>query len=196
MGDLRWSKWGFWLLHAALLCAVYAGILANHGPNGACVPPLPVMSVSVRCVFGRMLMYPMSGIFECRCICVGLSAGNRDTVGPCFHSCPATWQRQRSMTQVSIGLIRCRQQQVLCRQSNGIALVLRALTDRLWSQGLLPVKPTVVRYVAALCSLHACAMIGAFLLLVRVQAGYCVYGIGEVLHNALLPPVRPLRVAG
>ena len=26
-GDLSWSKWSFWLLHAALFCAVYASIL-------------------------------------------------------------------------------------------------------------------------------------------------------------------------
>ena len=26
-GDLRWSKWSFWVLHATLFCVVYAAIL-------------------------------------------------------------------------------------------------------------------------------------------------------------------------
>ena len=57
-------------------------------------------------------------------------------------------------------------------------------------QEMLPAKPVFFRYVAVLCGINAAAAVGACLLGLHAQLGYCLYGLAELLYNALLPPVR------
>ena len=54
---------------------------------------------------------------------------------------------------------------------------------------MLPAKPVFFRYVAVLCCINAGAAVGACLLGLHVRLGYCLYGLAELLYNALLPPV-------
>ena len=58
------------------------------------------------------------------------------------------------------------------------------------AQEMLPAKPVFFRYVAVLCGINAGAVVGACLLGLHVRLGYCLYGLAELLYNALLPPVR------
>jgi hypothetical protein len=59
-------------------------------------------------------------------------------------------------------------------------------------QDLLPANPLLFRYVVVLCVIYAGTAMGALLLLLHEQAGYCLYGAALMVYNAALPIVRLL----
>ena len=54
----------------------------------------------------------------------------------------------------------------------------------------MPANPLLFRYAAVLCAIYAGTAMGAFLLLLHEQAGYCLYGAALMVYNAALPVVR------
>jgi hypothetical protein len=56
-------------------------------------------------------------------------------------------------------------------------------------RGLLPSKPGLYRYAAALAGVYGLKAIGALLIGCRAPAGYCVFGAGAWLYDALYAPL-------
>jgi hypothetical protein len=56
-------------------------------------------------------------------------------------------------------------------------------------RALLPAKPELSRHAACLAAAHALQALGAALVGSRAGAGYCVFGAGAWLYDALFPPL-------
>jgi hypothetical protein len=61
-----------------------------------------------------------------------------------------------------------------------------ALPRTRWRE-LLPAKPGLYRYAAAMAGVYSLKALGALLIGARVGGGYCVFGAGAWLYDALYP---------